>query len=340
MPRRVTNMSIRGDRRAIRCVRCAGGTSLTQLSESPPRDQFAPYQAVALFATKLALGTPRARALGMRRESKHARLRFLPVVGAAAMALASASGRARIAPPHEVVGIRRFVAHAGGAIDGLTYTNSGTALDASYARGFRTFEVDFNWTSDGALVLLHDWNDLFEEVFESPCGRRSLAEFRGLHMVGGFRQMTAADLERWLAAHPDAYLITDVKERNLDALARMANEAPQLVSRIVPQVYAFSEFEPVRALGYKRIILALYRVEATDDEVVSWVAEHDVYAVSMWKPQARGPIVGRLARLGVPVYAHTENRLDMGSSLLADGVAGLYTDSLSPQDFGLAPPAL
>jgi glycerophosphoryl diester phosphodiesterase len=265
----------------------------------------------------------------------HGRLRFLPVVGGAAFALCTASTGARVAPPHEVVGLRRLVAHAGGAIDGLTYTNSAAALDASYARGFRTFEVDFNWTSDGALVLLHDWNDLFEQVFQAPCGRRSLAEFRQLRMVGGFRQMTAGDLESWLRAHPDAYLITDVKERNLDALGQIAFEAPGLVSRIVPQVFELAEYEPVRALGYRRVILATYRMTETDAEIVSWVSEHAVFAVSMWKPQALGSIVGQLARLGVPVYAHTENRVEHASYLMANGVAGIYTDSLAQQDLGL-----
>jgi glycerophosphoryl diester phosphodiesterase len=263
------------------------------------------------------------------------RLRLLPVLGAAVLSLVTASTPAHIAPPHEVVGLRRLVAHAGGEVNGVSFTNSESALDASYARGFRTFEVDFNWTTDGTLVLVHDWEESVERVFDAPCGRRSLAEFRQLRMAGGFRQMTAGDLEAWLGSHPDAYLITDVKERNLDALAQIADEAPGLLPRIIPQIYAFSEYEPVRALGYKHVILGLYRVQETDADIVSWVAEHPLYAVSIWKPQALGAIVKQLSRLGTPVYAHTENRLDQASYLIANGVAGIYTDSVTPQELGI-----
>jgi arylsulfatase A-like enzyme len=50
-----------------------------------------------------------------------------------------------------------FVAHAGGGIKGRSYTNSLEALDENYRRGFRFFELDFNWTSDNQLVCIHDW---------------------------------------------------------------------------------------------------------------------------------------------------------------------------------------
>src|ERR1039458_4726270 len=56
-------------------------------------------------------------------------------------------------PPVEA----RMVAHAGGAVRGETYTNSRDALDQHYAMGYRVFELDFDWTSDGHLVISHDW---------------------------------------------------------------------------------------------------------------------------------------------------------------------------------------
>lgn len=48
--------------------------------------------------------------------------------------------------------------HAMGAIGTDTYTNSLEAFEASYRAGFRTFEVDLLMTSDGEVVLMHDWN--------------------------------------------------------------------------------------------------------------------------------------------------------------------------------------
>ena len=48
------------------------------------------------------------------------------------------------------------VAHAGGGIDGETYTNSYEALDRAVNDGFRYLELDLSFTSDDQLVCIHD----------------------------------------------------------------------------------------------------------------------------------------------------------------------------------------
>src|SRR5689334_12250244 len=58
-----------------------------------------------------------------------------------------------------------IVAHACGEYDGITYTNSLNALNANYNRGFRYFEIDFNYTSDGHIVLIHDWTGTGKKLF-------------------------------------------------------------------------------------------------------------------------------------------------------------------------------
>lgn len=46
-----------------------------------------------------------------------------------------------------------MIAHAGGGINGLSYSNSIEALDLNYDKGFRIFELDFSWTSEGQSVF-------------------------------------------------------------------------------------------------------------------------------------------------------------------------------------------
>ncbi|WP_339666208.1 hypothetical protein, partial [Maribacter arcticus] len=48
--------------------------------------------------------------------------------------------------------INRFIAHAGGEVNGIKSTNSKNALDENYKKGFRIFELDIIETSDGKLV--------------------------------------------------------------------------------------------------------------------------------------------------------------------------------------------
>ena len=51
----------------------------------------------------------------------------------------------------------RLIAHAGGAVYGYRLTNSLEALDRAWEAGFRFIELDFQRTSDGEIVLIHDW---------------------------------------------------------------------------------------------------------------------------------------------------------------------------------------
>ena len=50
-----------------------------------------------------------------------------------------------------------FIAHAGGGIDNLKYTNSLESLLKSIKQGFKFIELDINISRDNKLVFLHDW---------------------------------------------------------------------------------------------------------------------------------------------------------------------------------------
>ncbi|MCK5443472.1 MAG: hypothetical protein KAJ23_16425, partial [Maribacter sp.] len=52
----------------------------------------------------------------------------------------------------------RYIAHAGGEVNGIKSTNSKDAMDQNYKKGFRLFELDIIETSDGKLVAAHDWD--------------------------------------------------------------------------------------------------------------------------------------------------------------------------------------
>jgi len=227
-----------------------------------------------------------------------------------------------------------LVAHAGGAVGGLPYTNSRQALDGSWERGFRLFEVDLSWTSDGKLVLLHDWGPNLQRVWGAPEGRLTLAAFQALRTTAGLTPLDLGGLDAWVSGHPGARIVSDVKERNVEALRVVTTRHPSLARRLVPQIYGFQEYEPVRSMGYLSIILTLYLSDATDDEVVAFARKHKLLAVTMWPARARAErFVERLAAIGVPVYAHTVNDRARAEALFSLGVHGIYTDELEPANF-------
>lgn len=225
----------------------------------------------------------------------------------------------------------RLIAHAGGIIREMTYTNSREALEESYRKGYRYFEIDLCFTRDRHLVLIHDWGQTYRKYFEGDPDIPTLDEFAALTMKHGLHQMTAKDLFRWLEEHPDAHIVTDVKSDNLIALRSLATDFARCRSRIVPQIYSADEFETVRDMGYERIILTLYRTAASNESILSLAEEKDVFAFTMFPTRgARGDLSRRLRALGQVVYFHTVNSRDKAESLRELGAHGFYSDSLEP----------
>ncbi len=106
--------------------------------------------------------------------------------------------------PIPPVPVPKYIAHAGGGIGKMSYTNSRDALDANYRRSHRFFEIDLNWTSDGQLVLIHDWQGNFRDLFPTSkiAGTPSLQEFLRLKMKNNLTPISFAGLADWLRAHP------------------------------------------------------------------------------------------------------------------------------------------
>ncbi len=60
--------------------------------------------------------------------------------------------------PEIIVNSGGLIAHAGGGINGLKYTNSLEAMEQSIEHGFKMIELDLLISSDRRIVAVHDWN--------------------------------------------------------------------------------------------------------------------------------------------------------------------------------------
>ena len=215
------------------------------------------------------------------------------------------------------------VAHAGGAIEGHTYTNSYEALSKNYSRGFRYFELDFSLTADGHIVCIHDWNESFTELFGAG---------------SKFESCTMPGLARWMRDHPAASIVTDIKSINhfgwteVDVLGEIFDKLPYSKSRVIPQLYFPENYNAIKEIGYKSIIWTLYRYEGANEEVISWVKELDGnLAVAMPKDRARTALPARLREMDVPTYVHTVNSLRSTAHFLHKRrVSNIYTDHIPP----------
>jgi glycerophosphoryl diester phosphodiesterase len=240
------------------------------------------------------------------------------------------AARAEIVPkPHPLV------AHAAGKLADVPCSNSIEALGTNYALGFRLFEMDFNWTSDGEVVAVHDWNALSGvQKYRGP----SLQEF--VSAGGGkFSPTTLQMVYAWLQSHPDAFIVTDTKTRGMEVLARVRMARPNLVPQFIPQIYLMEDYELVRSQGFRHIILTLYRgLEDTPDEtLLAFSRTHPLFALTMPVAKCqRSDLAVKLRAQGVTTYAHTVNDLKLLRELGKRGIIGVYTDSLTPGMLGAA----
>jgi glycerophosphoryl diester phosphodiesterase len=217
------------------------------------------------------------------------------------------------------------IAHAGGGLAGLTYTNSLDALSANAAK-FELFEIDFNFTSDGKLVCIHDWAGgakmNFGRAF-SPAP--TLQEFEALNAAKTPKNCTLATLIAWLERNPGKRIVTDVKDDNLRALTAIAQSHPDFARRFIPQIYQPDQYAPVVALGYTTIIFTMYRYFGSYDQLLAFASASRLFAVAMPPPHVPH-VVNRLRQIGIPSYVHTINTRDEYQALQASGVAEIYTD--------------
>jgi len=208
-------------------------------------------------------------------------------------------------------------AHAGGGINGKTYTNGLEALDHNLKNGFSYFELDFSFTKDRRLVCIHDWQPNFERAFGFlPERMPTLEDFEALvENKSTYELCTISTLATWMKKNPSAIIVTDIKQDNLEGLKIIARKIPDFETRIIPQIYDPQNFKTVRMMGYKQII---------------WTLTFDgTCAITMTKDRAISNLPRRIAEKNIPTYVHTVNTLDEMNKFVNDfGVTEIYTDFL------------
>ena len=227
-----------------------------------------------------------------------------------------------------------MIAHAGGDFQGKTYTNSIEALNHNYNKNFRYFELDFSWTSDQNLVCIHDWTHSYKRSFgEEIVSIPSLEEFNLLvQEKSQFTKCTLPSLIEWLKNYPQAFIVTDIKENNLDGLELISKKYPQYTQQFIPQIYHHKEFKTAQKLGFKNIIWTLYKYRGNEKSIINFAQKYSLYAVTMPIKKAKTGLPLKLKEVGISSYAHTINQEELLNELVNDhGINNIYTDHLLPE---------
>ena len=227
----------------------------------------------------------------------------------------------------------RYIAHAGGAIDGITYTNSLEALDVSYSKGFKLFEIDITKTSDGHWVANHDWKSWKTKTnYKGPIPP-TLEDFENHLIHNKYTPMNMDNINEWFKNHPDAILVTD-KIDEPAAFSKLFIEK----SRLMMEVFSERAINEALEAGIKVLPTHHFVANLTEDEVEEW-AKKGIYgaAISRNFIQKHKPILMALKRHGIKVYAYHINYIDLFdedyvTKYEMDYLYGIYADNWNFKD--------
>lgn len=232
-----------------------------------------------------------------------------------------------------------LVAHAMGAIDGRSYTNSKEAFEYNYGVGKRWFEVDFAPSREGHLFAFHPHHEKHVGL-DAPFTEQPAAALERLKYRGKYPLLSLDQVFDLFQARPDAFLVTDTK-RWTPAIAeelagQLASRGP-LSRRVIPQLYHRKDLEIVRAaaqaarIRYAGFIFTLYRNTLSDDEVAEFVREHQIPIVVLRTTRFSPWTAETLHAAGAKVVVHTLNGHEDIEQFAAAGADGFYTDSYLPR---------
>ena len=149
-------------------------------------------------------------------------------------------------------------------------------------------------------------------------------------IYGQYTPTTIDMLLDWLTQHPDAYLFTDMKYNQVDILTQLAEISGPLQDRIVPQIYHFSEYEPMRELGYDNLILTLYRlhgsISSNAELIRDYALRHRLLGITFDKSLLSREYTAILAESGAAVFTHTITSPEEAEACYALGATGVYLD--------------
>ena len=228
-----------------------------------------------------------------------------------------------------------LIYHAGGGIDGLTYSNSREALEHTLAQGSRYVEMDFLFTSDNHLVCAHDWHDISDSRLAMTA-----AEFKDLKIYGKYTSMTASELVEFMTAYEDLYIVIDTKEDDMVSvvleLVRLAGEDPTLCSRFIIQLYDSGirqQLQEHYEFTNSNFLFTAYKFGTENPaQIMKLCYQENVPVITVGYGNWNKEIIQKFRDKGFLIYEHTVNRPDEAMEALARGIRGLYTDFLSPDD--------
>ena len=229
----------------------------------------------------------------------------------------------------------RVIAHGGGFYKGYETTNTIEALNNSITNGYSLIELDLEISSDGEIIMLHDWDrtskHYYGQTFEKPLSKKQFAEIK---VHNKFETLDFEKLTKFFDENKDFKIVTDTKGDNVKILSLISKKYPQYVKRIIPQIYSKEEWQSVKDMGFDEIILTIYKQEKIDCiDIAKYARDKKLFAIAMPDYAADLGYCKKISDFGIKVYVHPVSSYEKAMVYLSKGAFGVYSSSLLPAEF-------
>jgi glycerophosphoryl diester phosphodiesterase len=200
--------------------------------------------------------------------------------------------------------VKRFIAHAGGKIDGHTYTNSLEALNHSYKQGFRLFELDIMKTSDGTYVAVHNWEEWKSMTNYQGPFPVSRDTFLHYPLLGKYTPMDIHAINQWFSDHSDAILVTD-KVNEADAfIAEFIDR-----KRLMMELFSLEEVMAAKKAGILGVMPSMHVINAMIGDKVAQLKALDIHYMtfSRYHLETNRDLLMEAKKNGIKTFVYNVN---------------------------------
>ena len=244
-----------------------------------------------------------------------------------------------------LVQVSTYMAHALGGIDGQTYTNSREAIENTYNKGIRLFEVDVEFTSDDKLVCVHGWNkEDYEErlgiTYNEENSVMTYEQFLNSKIKYKYDTMSFEDLVKYMEKYNDIYVMIDIGKKSYEDTKKIYTEIlnttkdKNILNRMITGGHTTDMIKAVKEV-YEFKLINLYwsgdKLEKginTQERFAKYCLNNNITSLSMAKAEYSKELIQYFKNKNLIIYVFTENDIVKAKEMLSMGVDIVGTDFL------------
>ena len=222
---------------------------------------------------------------------------------------------------------KMLIAHAGGLIDGYSYTNSKEALLKSISEGYLYIELDLYGTTDDSIVCLHELEDFHDMTNLKYMHKFDSGTFKNIRLHNKYTPLTLNEaIEIW-EAHPFTFVTDKISD-------------PTILNHYFTHNKNHVMVEAKNAIHYKKLkndgFITMLSLDRNINGLIKFVFSSILTGTIIDRiviPKATDICYLRFyKRLGVKVAMYTINDSLYFNKHFAGYVNYIYTDSISPKN--------